>query len=617
MSGGKTDIQTKKIILAAVNASFVHSNPAVYALRRSTLRAMEGMNTVRIEIAEYTINDRYEDILFDLIGREADVIGISVYIWNARICRQLLADLRRLYPAGGKILFAGGPEASTRPEEYLESCDFVLRGEGEESFAQFCMQFEASDPQPVEGAGCVNAETPDPLTREGEESVNAEAPDEENEAGNAGRCAAPWKNLPGAVYRENGVLSGVPEKCGFSAIGTMPFLYDGTEDFEHRIIYYETSRGCPFRCTYCLSSEDAPLRFRDMGAVREELQYFLDRKVSLVKFVDRTFNANAARAREIWEFIRDHDNGVTGFHFEIGADLLSGEDIAFLKMLRPGLIQLEIGIQSVNPVTLRAIRRVADNRKIFRAVCELAAAQNIALHTDLIAGLPYEDFESFGESFNSVYRLRAHQFQLGFLKVLAGTEMARRAGEYGIISSASPPYTVLSTNWLAPSEIDELRGIADMVEMFWNSGLFRHALPYLEQLFGSPFAMYRNLFAFYRKTQGRKALSPRARGEFLASFAAEESGEEDAKRNNGQFCLHKFEELLRFDGLLHFHSSRRMSAEADFDAELPGLHPDEAALGELKSEVPPGSVTLEFDYRNIHPVTKEAAFRIKGERAGK
>ena len=373
-------------------------------------------------------------------------------------------------------------------------------------------------------------------------------------------------------------------------IESMPFLYDGTEDFTNRIVYYEASRGCPFRCTYCLSSLDAPVRFRNPETVKKELQFFLDRNVSLVKFVDRTFNANASRAREIWTYIRDHDNQKTCFHFEIGADLLREEDLALLQSLRPGLIQLEIGIQSVNPKTLSAIRRTADTEKIFHAVQTLVRTQNIALHTDLIAGLPYEDPASFANSFNCVYALRAHQFQLGFLKVLAGTEMKRRESEYGLISSSRPPYTVIATKWLSAAEIDRLRGIADMVDIFWNSGLFRHALPCLEPLYASAFDMYDVLLDYYRQELGRKSLSPRARGEFLAAFARTTAAQKQD--------LTEFEELLRFDTYLHFHPSRRMSAEENF--HFTGKSP----AGKT------GSSRIRFDYSHIHPVTREAGFSL-------
>ena len=548
--------EKKKILLTAVNASFVHSNPAVYALRRSAYAYAE--NTFgkqengtsafpQIDIAEYTVNDRYEDILFDLIGKNADVIGMSVYIWNAQICLSLLEDLRRLHPSGDLILFAGGPEADTNPETYLDSCDFVLTGEGEYSFSRLCAALSGADSSCL--SGIVLADS-----------------------------------LPGAVFRKEGKICYSSAGPSVPEIENMPFLYDGTEDFSNRIIYYESSRGCPFRCTYCLSSAAAPVRFRKLETVLKELQFFLDRNVSLVKFVDRTFNADAARAREIWTYIRDHDNHTTCFHFEIGADLLREEDLSLLRSLRPGLIQLEIGIQSANPKTLSAIRRTADNEKIFHAVRTLAEPQNIALHTDLIAGLPYEDYSSFANSFDLVYALRAHQFQLGFLKVLAGTEMKCHEADYGLISSSRPPYTVIATNWLAAAEIDRLRGIADMVDIFWNSGLFRHALPYLEKRFDSAFAMYEALLDYYRREMGRKSLSPRSRGDFLAAFARA------AAEQGPEFSMEIFEELLRFDSRLHFHPSRRMTAEETFHFS--------------------GSARIRFDYSHIHPVTREASYTI-------
>ena len=572
--------EQKKILLAAVNASYVHSNPAVYALRRSAYACAETMSDKQkdtasvfpqIDIAEYTINDRYEDILFDLIGKNADVIGVSVYIWNAQICLSLLKDLRRLHPSEELILFAGGPEAATHPETYLDSCDFVMTGEGEYSFARLCTALSGTD----------------------------------RNAGHGSNSHVPaWSSLaeclPGVVFRKEGTICYSSASSSVPEMDNLPFLYDGTEDFANRIVYYESSRGCPFRCTYCLSSVAAPVRFRRLETVKEELQFFLDRNVSLVKFVDRTFNADAARARDIWTYIRDHDNHTTCFHFEIGADLLHEEDLSLLRSLRPGLIQLEIGIQSANPETLSAIHRSADNEKIFHAVQVLAETQNMALHTDLIAGLPYEDYSSFANSFNLVYGLRAHQFQLGFLKVLAGTEMKCHETDYGLVSSSRPPYTVIANKWLTAAEIDRLRGIADMVDIFWNSGLFRHALPYLEKRFASAFSMYEALLDYYRREMGKKSVSPRARGDFLAGFA-HAAAEQDPisclqnTRNTSQearevFLPEIFEELLRFDNRLHFHPSRRMAAEEIFHFS--------------------GSVRIRFDYSHIHPVTREADFTI-------
>lgn len=616
-------IRQKKILLAAVNASYVHSNPAVYALRRSACACAENTQPEpesnsfvfpRIDIAEYTINDRYEDILFDLISKNADVIGLSVYIWNAQICLSLLTDLRRLRPAGDLILFAGGPEASTHPEAYLDSCDFVLTGEGEYSFSRLCMLLSGTAAPEFSGK-------PAP-----EFSGNS-LPEDGSSLVPKGATLA--ESLPGAVFREDGALRHSSSQAPAPRMEALPFLYDGTEEFANRIIYYESSRGCPFRCTYCLSSSDAPVRFRSLKTVKEELQFFLDRSAALVKFVDRTFNANASRARDIWTYIRDHDNQKTCFHFEIGADLLREEDLALLRTLRPGLIQLEIGIQSANPQTLSAIRRTADNEKIFHAVRTLAETQNIALHTDLIAGLPYEDLSSFANSFDLVYALRAHQFQLGFLKVLAGTEMKRREKEYGLISSSRSPYTVIATKWLTAAEVDRLRGIADMVEIFWNSGLFRHALPYLENLFDSAFAMYDALSGRYHRELGRKALSPRARGEFLAAFAREEitlrtktSLETRSPlrtksplqtkiplHTKQTFPMETFEELLRFDNCLHFHPSRRMTGEESFRPEIiyaagPSLCAEKTGTEKT------GSFRIRFDYNHIHPVTKEACFTI-------
>lgn len=616
-----------KILLIAINAKYIHSNLAVYSLKASA-----GKYEPMIEIAEYTINHQLDDIFSSIYQKKPDLLFLSCYIWNRREILELTANLKKVLP--NIIIWLGGPEVSYDSMELLNQnpqIDGVMIGEGERTFKKLLAYYVDYEGSLVTTKGIAFRGNP---AEESERQIYEPI---------LGREGA-WKR--NAAQKIRSVCFNEAD-VPMQTLDELPFVYNNIEDFTHRIIYYESSRGCPFRCSYCLSSLDAPVRFRNLETVKKELQFFLDRNVSLVKFVDRTFNANASRARDIWTFIKEHDNNKTCFHFEIGADLLRNEDLTLLQSLRPGLIQLEIGIQSANPETLAAIRRTADNEKIFHAVRTLARTQNIALHTDLIAGLPYEDLASFANSFNLVYALRAHQFQLGFLKVLAGTEMQRHEKEYGLISSSRPPYSVIATKWLTATEIDRLRGIADMVEIFWNSGLFRHALPYLEKGFPSAFVLYDELLTYYRRELGKKSLSPRNRGEFLAAFARTACTADHKKtslrenpdmlfsdKSSGnhfdrvkEFSFDIFEELLHYDMHLHFHPSRRMTAEETFRlpvslitkssnisntsstsnaSDSSNSSPDTGSNPNKKT----GTFRIRFDYNHIHPVTKEADYAV-------
>ncbi len=340
-------------------------------------------------------------------------------------------------------------------------------------------------------------------------------------------------------------------------LSAIPFLYDDLAPFENRILYYETSRGCPFRCSYCLSSIDKAVRIRDMGLVEEELQFFLDHRVRQVKFIDRTFNCSHAHAMAVWTYLLEHDNGVTNFHFEISADILREEEIELLSRFRPGLAQMEIGVQTVNPRTLEAIRRTMDIKRLESAVAAIRRGGNVHLHLDLIAGLPYEGYESFGKSFDWVYRLRPHQLQLGFLKVLKGSEMWERAQKYGIRYLEQPPYEVLCTDWLSYGEVLRLKGVEEMVELYYNSGQFVHTLNFLENAFPGPFAMYEALADFYRE-EGHLAMSPAraSRYQVLLDFA----GRRDSRRRE------VYRELLTYDLYLRENAKSRPGFAPDISA---------------------------------------------------
>lgn len=466
-----------KILLAACNAKYIHSNLAVY-----NLKSCSGEYSSRVVIKEYTINQIRDDILKDIYLEQPDVICFSCYIWNISFVRELVPDLKKILPQ--VEFWAGGPEVSYDAVEFLKKNPAffgVMVGEGEETFHEL--------------AGYYIERKPETLSE-----IRGVAFRDENKG----------RDIVHTGWRELMDLSKVP------------FAYSNLTEFKNRIIYYESSRGCPFSCSYCLSSIDKKLRFRDIELVKKELQFFIDNKVPQVKFVDRTFNCKHDHAMEIWRYITEHDNGITNFHFEISADLLRAEELALMKTMRPGLIQLEIGVQSTNPQTIKAIRRTMDFEKLKGIVEQIHSFGNIHQHLDLIAGLPYEGYDSFHKSFCDVYALRPEQFQLGFLKVLKGSHMMEMTGEYQILYKDREPYEVLSTAWLTYGEILRLKMVESMVEVYYNSGQFKNTLVFLEQYFDDPFRMYEALGRFYEKKGYSEISHSRMRRyEILMEFAGE------------------------------------------------------------------------------------------------
>lgn len=531
------------ILLVAINAKYIHSNPAVYSLKAAC------GHPELVEIAEFTINDRYQDILGRILAYEADLIGFSTYIWNTELVTDLAADIRCV-KRDTAILFAGGPEASYSPDRFLTTCDFVICGEGEIPFrmiVDYIAELYGTIASESLGTSSCADGLSSPNTRCAQQNDILQALPDKIRA-----------NIPGAIFRKGTEIAANPASPeAFTALDELPFLYKNLDLFHNRILYYESSRGCPFSCTYCLSSIDKHLRFRSLDKVYSELQYFLDRKVPQVKFIDRTFNCNHVRTMGIWSYLREHDNGKTNFHFEIGADILNEEELTLLESLRPGLVQLEIGIQSTNPETLKAIRRNMNLEKLYANIRRLRRAQNINLHVDLIAGLPYEGFDSFARSFNDVYALHADQLQLGFLKVLGGTEMMAKAEAYDLRYSVRPPYEVLSTKWITCTELDLLRRICDVLEYYYNSQQFTHTLTYLEQYWENAFGFFRALAEFFKIT-GYDTERPAAsrRYEVLKEFV---KGWEILSKNVSGFNQSVFEEYLRFDRNLHIHKNRRHS----------------------------------------------------------
>ena len=498
-----------KFLLVAVNAKYIHSNPAVYSLKR-----FAGEYTDAVEIAEYTINNRMEDILEDIYRRKPDAIGFSCYIWNIGMVEKLMGELHKLLPQ--LPVFLGGPEVTYDADKRLRKYPYltgIFIGEGEATFAQVVKYYVKKSPESLE-------------------------------------------DIPGLMLR-----SGMtPERKPLN-LTDVPFLYDDMAPFTNRIIYYETQRGCPFRCSYCLSSIDKTVRFRDIEVVKRELAFFLEKKVKQVKFVDRTFNCNHDHAMAVWQYLYEHDNGVTNFHFEIAGDILREDEIALVAKMRPGLVQFEIGVQSTNTDTLREIRRVMDIEKLKQVVAALKAAHNVHIHLDLIAGLPYEDYDSFARSFDDVYAMEPEQLQLGFLKVLKGSYMAEMAESYGLVYTDYAPYEVLYTNWLSFTEICRLKRIEEMVEIYYNSGQFAHSLPVMIADFGKgAFAFYEALAAFYEE-QGFFVETPSRiyRYQALLSFAKTIHPEREEL----------YKELLLFD----LYVRENLKSRPDFAPDLHDLQP--------------------------------------------
>lgn len=442
-----------KFLLTAINAKYIHSNPAVYSLKAYVDRSYPGI----VSIAEYTINNHPDDILEDIYNRQPDVVGFSVYIWNIDIVKRILPELNKILPR--VEIWLGGPEVSYNPEQLINEFPMItgiIVGEGEKTLEQLIARYEDNRCTSEDGMNDVNH----------------------------GRI----------LGRESG------KSQNYLNMNDLPFFYENNmADFENRIIYYESSRGCPFRCSYCLSSIEKQTRFRDIDLVKNELSFFLKHKVPQVKFIDRTFNCNPERAYEIWKFINDNDNGVTNFHFEIAADILEESQLRLLQSMRPGLVQLEIGVQTTNKKTLEAVNRPTDIDRIRYITAELNHNHNIHIHLDLIAGLPYENYESFKNSFNQVYAMRPCQLQLGFLKVLKGSPMEKMVKEFNINYMSSAPYEVLSTNWISYEELRRLKAVCEMVEFYYNSAQFTQSIPLLEPEFETPFDLYLTLAQYYER----------------------------------------------------------------------------------------------------------------------
>ena len=486
-----------KILLTAINAKYIHSNLAIYSLR-----ACAGEYKSQIELAEFTINNQKNYILEEIYKRKPDILCFSVYIWNLDYVESVAREFKKICP--DTPVWVGGPEVSYEVEDFLTShpeIEGVMIGEGEETFREVCGYY----------------------------------------AGNR-----ELDSIQGIAYRDNNGIR-VTESRAIMDMSRIPFCYDTMEDFSNRIIYYESSRGCPFSCSYCLSSVDKSLRFRDTELVKKELLFFINQKVPQIKFVDRTFNCNHAHAMEIWRFIKEHDNGVTNFHFEISADLINEEELKLISDMRPGLIQLEIGVQSTNEVTIKEIHRTMKLERLKEVVRAIQSGANVHEHLDLIAGLPYEDYDSFARSFDEIYELKPNQLQLGFLKVLKGSFMYEHAKEYGIIYHDRPPYEVLSTKWISFDDVLRIKKVEEMLEVYYNSGQFEITMKLMDVLYDSAFDFFQRLGDFYEE-KGYLAMSHSRirRCEILLEFMQAELQAKEGERKPSDI-VKMLEEALIFD----------------------------------------------------------------------
>ena len=541
-----------KILLVACNAKYIHSNLAVY-----DLQAYASDYADHIVLKEYTINQQKDDIMRDIYMEHPDVVCVSCYIWNLSFVKELMADLIKILP--GADFWAGGPEVSYDAEKFLtENSEFkgVMVGEGEETFKELAGYYVEKNPQNL-------------------------------------------KDMTGICYRDGDriIHNGWRQIMDLSSI---PFIYKDLSEFKNRIIYYESSRGCPFSCSYCLSSIDKKLRFRDTETVKKELQFFIDNKVPQVKFVDRTFNCKHDHAMAIWKYINEHDNGVTNFHFEISADLLREEELQEMSTMRPGLIQLEIGVQSTNPDTIKAIHRTMDFEKLKEIVDRIHSFGNIHQHLDLIAGLPYEDYDSFRHSFNDVYALKPQQLQLGFLKVLKGSHMMEMCREYGIVYKTQEPYEVLSTKWLDYDHVLKLKTVENMVEVYYNSGQFQNTLEYLEKFFPDAFSIYERLGSFYmEKGYGDISHTRMRRYEILLEFL------EDMP----EISVDQVKDQMVYDLYLRENLKSRPGFARDqkpFERQIWDFRKREKVAKNAHVEVFADGKVLLFDYADRDPLTNNA-----------
>lgn len=623
-----------KFLLVAINAKYIHSNLGIYSLKAyaekelwkkkkaalagtgeivngvveagaqgaewapdgavvTETQSVAGVSSdqVQVEIAEYTINHQMDQILQDIYRRKPDVIGFSCYIWNIQYIRPFLKDIPKVLP--DVKIWMGGPEVYYRAESFLKeepTVTGVMVGEGEATLAELAEVYGEAEGASKEETGSYDMD-------------------------------ARLEQVRGIVFRKTTgeILRTLMRPL--LPMDEIPFSYNNLEGMEHRIIYYESSRGCPYSCSYCLSSIDKTVRFRSLDLVMKELDYFLERKVPQVKFVDRTFNCKKSHALAIWRYLLEHDNGVTNFHFEISADLIDEEELEVMEQMRPGLIQLEIGVQTTNPDTITEIRRKMNLDRLKQVVDKINGFHNIHQHLDLIVGLPYENYERFCQSFDDVYWMRPEQLQLGFLKVLTGSYMAEKTQDYGLLYHQEPPYEVLATKWLDYGQVLRLKAVEDMVEVHYNSGQYTETLREMEQHWASPYAMFEALADYYERLGYTGiAINRLTRYEILFGFLQETEPEKTERyRDLLTYDLYLRENIKSRPAFLRDESPWKTLRREFFQGEekepkyLKGYEGyDSRQMAKMAHlEVFGDGRVVVFDYKNRDPLTYNAkAFLI-------
>jgi radical SAM superfamily enzyme YgiQ (UPF0313 family) len=441
-----------RIILATLNSKFIHSNLAIRYLKSYT----ENINP--IEIKEFTINQNIDFIVSEIYKMRPDILGFSTYIWNLEETLQVAETIKMVNP-DTKILL-GGPEVSFDGEYLLNKysyIDYIIYGEGEESFKELI-----------------------------ELSISG---------GN-------FKDILGLIYREDKIIKNPPRPL-IKDLDTIPSPYRNiSNEFDNKIVYYESSRGCPFNCEFCLSSTIKGVRYFSLDRIKEDLKILIESKVRQVKFVDRTFNANKRQAIEIMKYIIEEDPEDINFHFEITAHLIDEEMLQFLRKPKEGLFQFEIGVQSTNEETIDAVGRVTDFEELKRISKTIKSFRNIHQHLDLIAGLPYENYDSFKKSFNDVYGIKPEKLQLGFLKLLKGSGLRLNEKKYGYKYLDKPPYEVLENNYINYTDIIKLKAIEDLVDKYYNEEYFSNSLEFIiKNFYDTPFDFYED-FSIYWEDNG-------------------------------------------------------------------------------------------------------------------
>ena len=482
------------ILLSAVNAKFIHSSLSVRCLKSAA-----EAGGFCVDTSEFTINNSAESIIKELFLKKPDVLCLSCYIWNISMVLHIAESVKKILP--DTIIALGGPEVSFDPKDTLNAnpfIDLVMYGEGEYTFVRLLEYFN----------GRRNIET-----------------------------------VTGIVYRKNGVITENPPSPPVD-LNEIPFVYKSFDDLKNKIIYYETQRGCPYSCRFCLSGSDKKLRFLNIDRVKRELRFFLDNNVPQVKFVDRTFNCKKDHAMSIWQYIMNHDNGITNFHMEISAEIMDDEMLSLLKNARPGLFQFEVGVQSTNPDTLNAVNRRCNMETLRRIVEKINALGNIHQHLDLIAGLPYEGYASFKRSFNDVYSLNPMQLQLGFLKLLKGSGLRADAEKYGITYDRYAPYEVLFTEYMPFEDMLKVKAIEEFTETYYNSGKALNTIAFAVTLYPSAFDFYESAGLYmdkngFTKNQSSKQQTYTNLYNFLSGEKAAEAG------------MGIIKELLLYDMLLN------------------------------------------------------------------